>query len=58
MNEIAISTNIPLMLGVMETAEHFGIAQRYARQLALSGAVMLGRGTAQTAEIKPVPVKL
>lgn len=29
----------PLMLGVKETAEHFGISQHYARQLALSGTV-------------------
>lgn len=32
-------TNTPLMLGVNETAEKFGIARHYARQLALSGAV-------------------
>lgn len=41
-----ISVNTPLMLGVKETAEHFGIAQHYARQLALSGkvkAVRVGR---------------
>ena len=34
------------MLGVKETAERFGIAQHYARQLALSGkvkAVRVGR---------------
>lgn len=39
--------NIPEMLGVKETAERFGIAQHYARQLALSGkvkAVRVGRG--------------
>lgn len=39
--------NIPTMLGIKETAEHFGIAQHYARQLALSGkvkAVRVGRG--------------
>ena len=37
----------PIMLGVKETAEAFGIAQHYARQLALSGsvkAVRVGRG--------------
>lgn len=39
--------NVPIMLGVKETAERFGIAQHYARQLALSGkvkAVRVGRG--------------
>lgn len=39
MPEITINTHVPLMLGVKETAERFGIAQHYARQLALSGAV-------------------
>lgn len=34
-----MSTNIPEMLGIKETAEKFGISQNYARQLALSGAV-------------------
>ncbi|MBO5507427.1 MAG: helix-turn-helix domain-containing protein [Bacteroides sp.] len=34
-----MTTNIPEMLGVKETAERFGISQNYARQLALSGAV-------------------
>ncbi len=41
-----ISTNIPEMCGVRETAENFGISQHYARQLALSGtvkAVRVGR---------------
>ena len=41
-----IAKNIPEMLGVKETAERFGIAQHYARQLALSGkvkAVRVGR---------------
>lgn len=41
------SIGIPTMLGVKETAEKFGIAQHYARQLALSGkvkAVRVGRG--------------
>lgn len=45
--EIKIAHNIPIMLGVKETAEAFGIAQHYARQLALSGsvkAVRVGRG--------------
>lgn len=40
-------TSIPEMLGVKETAERFGIAQHFARQLALSGkvkAVRVGRG--------------
>lgn len=39
--------NIPEMLGVKETAMRFGIAQHYARQLALSGtvkAVRVGKG--------------
>ena len=47
MENIKISVNTPLMLGVKETAERFGIAQHYARQLALSGkvkAVRVGRG--------------
>lgn len=39
MSEITTRSNIPLMLGVKETAERFGIAQNYARQLALSGSV-------------------
>ncbi len=39
MSETTTRSNIPLMLGVKETAERFGIAQNYARQLALSGAV-------------------
>lgn len=41
-----MTTNIPEMLGVKETAERFGISQNYARQLALSGtvkAVRVGR---------------
>ena len=41
-----ITKNIPEMLGVKETAERLGIAQHYARQLALSGrvkAVRVGR---------------
>lgn len=83
MPEITINTHVPLMLGVKETAECFGIAQHYARQLALSGAVKavrIGHGKilinaqsvadffnssyiksaepAQTAGIKPIPVKL
>ena len=47
MKDIKICINTPLMLGVKETAERFGIAQHYARQLALSGkvhAVRVGRG--------------
>lgn len=38
---------VPDMRGVKETAENFGIAQHFARQLALSGkvaAVRVGRG--------------
>lgn len=41
------NTSIPEMLGVKETAKRFGIAEHYARQLALSGAVKavrVGRG--------------
>ncbi len=41
------TTSIPEMLGVKEIAQRFGIAQHYARQLALSGAVKavrVGRG--------------
>lgn len=34
-----MTTNIPEMLGVKETADRFGISQNYARQLALTGAV-------------------
>lgn len=47
MKDIQSNTSIPEMLGVKETAERFGIAQHYARQLALSGAVKavrIGRG--------------
>ncbi len=42
-----MTTNIPEMLGVKETAIRFGISQNYTRQLALSGAVKavrVGRG--------------
>lgn len=45
--EITQTNNQPVMLGVKETAERFGIAEHYARQLALSGAVKavrVGRG--------------
>ncbi len=48
MKEIfTMTTNIPEMLGIKETAEKFGISQNYARQLALSGtvkAVRVGKG--------------
>lgn len=48
MKEIfTMTTNIPEMLGIKETAEKFSISQNYARQLALSGsvkAVRVGRG--------------
>ena len=48
MNDIIQNNpNIPLMLGIKEIAERFGITQHYARQLALSGtvkAVRVGRG--------------
>lgn len=47
MKEIfTMTTSIPEMLGIKETAEKFGISQNYARQLALSGtvkAVRVGR---------------
>lgn len=39
MPEIEMRTNVPLMLGVKETAERFGISEYFARKLALSGAV-------------------
>ena len=42
-----MTTNIPEMLGIKETAEKFSISRNYARQLALSGsvkAVRVGRG--------------
>lgn len=42
-----MTTNVPEMSGVKETAERFGISQHYVRQLALSGAVKavrVGRG--------------
>lgn len=45
--EITMNKKVPLMLGVKECAEHFGISQHYCRQLALSGtvkAVRAGRG--------------
>lgn len=44
---ITQSINRPIMLGVKETADAFGIARHHARQLALSGAVKavrVGRG--------------
>ena len=47
MNNIQTNISIPEMLGVKEIAQRFGIAQHYARQLALSGAVKavrVGRG--------------
>lgn len=45
--EITMNRKTPLMLGVKECAEFFGISQHYCRQLALSGAVRavrVGRG--------------
>lgn len=39
MPNIKLNTKAPIMIGVKETAEAFGIAQHYVRQLALSGAV-------------------
>jgi len=46
-DNFTMTTNIPEMLGVKETAMRFGISQNYTRQLALSGAVKavrVGRG--------------
>ena len=43
----SVTTRVPEMLGIKETADKFGISQHYARQLALSGtvkAVRVGRG--------------
>lgn len=42
-----INIEKPVMLGIIETAEAWGITQHYVRQLALSGkvkAVRIGRG--------------
>ena len=42
-----MQTNIPVMKGIIECAELFGISQHYCRQLALTGAVKavrVGRG--------------
>ncbi|MBP3746343.1 MAG: helix-turn-helix domain-containing protein [Ruminococcus sp.] len=36
---VTYNESIPDMRGVKETAAHFGIAQHYARQLALTGKV-------------------
>lgn len=47
MPEIEMKNNVPLMLGVKEIAERFGISRYYARQLALTEtvhAVKVGRG--------------
>ena len=41
------NTNIPVMKGIIECAELFGISRHYCRQLALTGAVKavrVGRG--------------
>ena len=41
------NTNIPVMKGIIECAEIFGISRHYCRQLALTGAVKavrVGRG--------------
>ena len=41
------NTNIPVMKGIIECAEMFGISRHYCRQLALTGAVKavrVGRG--------------
>lgn len=47
MNEIIEKKNIPLMLGVIQTAERYGLSQHYVRRLLLSGTVKgvrIGRG--------------
>ena len=36
---VTYNDSIPVMCGVKETAAHFGIAQHFARQLALTGKV-------------------
>ncbi len=36
---VTFGGDIPVMLGIKETAQRFGIAQHFARQLALTGKV-------------------
>ena len=47
MPNIKLNTKAPIMMGINEIAEAFGISQHYTRQLALSGtvkAVRVGKG--------------
>lgn len=47
MNEIIEKKNIPLMLGIVPTAERYGLSQHCVRRLLLSGTVKgvrIGRG--------------
>lgn len=40
-------TSVPLMLGIIQTAERYGLSQHYVRRLLLSGTVKgvrIGRG--------------
>ena len=39
MNQIQQISNVPIMLGVKQTAKNFGIAEHHVRQLALTGKV-------------------
>lgn len=43
MEDIKQIENLPIMLGVKQTAENFGIAEHHARQLALQGLVKATR---------------
>lgn len=41
------NTSVPLMLGIIQTAERYGLSQHYVRRLLLSGTVKgvrIGRG--------------
>ncbi len=47
MNEFKETKNIPLMLGIVQTAERYGLTQHHVRRLLLSGTVKgvrIGRG--------------
>ena len=43
MDQIQQISNVPIMLGVKQTAKNFGIAEHHARQLALTGKVKATR---------------
>lgn len=43
MDNIQQIVNIPIMVGVKQTAKNFGIAEHHARQLALTGKVKATR---------------